>query len=224
TGKGDGCDEHTPPPAGKTHQDLLRDYDTLTFLTTLQGIVNKNRPQLYLNHDHQRLDTPGVDAFWLEKYREADQPYGWLAGTEIIELDTVSEVLDTFVDDVQGLVLWDPAVPATLNVATTIAGVENLPVLRAGSPIIPEVTNYLEIKKSLVDLFQPGAVTLPGSSTPSTGSPKADAYLWAKENYLDTGRANAYFLAYIEDGWPATRYAQNQMTRGGVYALERDYV
>ncbi len=224
TGKGDGCDEHTPPPAGKTHQDLLRDYDTLTFLTTLQGIVNKNRPQLYLNHDHQRLDTPGVDAFWLEKYREADQPYGWLAGTEIIELDTVSEVLDTFVDDVQGLVLWDPAVPATLNVATTIAGVENLPVLRAGSPIIPEVTNYLEIKKSLVDLFQPGAVTLPGSSTPSTGSPKADAYLWAKENYLDTGRANAYFLAYIEDGWPAVRYAQNQMTRGGVYALERDYV
>jgi hypothetical protein len=51
----------------------------------------------------------------------------------------------------------------------------------------------------------PGAETLPGSDTPSTGSPKTDAYLWAKENYLDSGKANAQFLAYLLDGWPARR-------------------
>ncbi len=218
------CNENAPPPPGKTHQDLLREYDTLIFLTTLQGIVNLHRPRLYLNHDHQRLDTPGVDAFWLEKYREAGQPYGWLAETEIIKLPTFAAVLNTFADDVQGIVLWDPAVPATLNVATTMAGVENLAVLRAGSELAPLVTGHLKIRKSLVNLFQPGAATLPHSDTPSTGSPKADAYLWAKKKYLDTGRANPLFLAYIEDGWPATRYAQKQMTRGGVYAMERDYV
>jgi hypothetical protein len=203
---------------------LLRDYDTLIFLTTLQGLVNRHRPRLYLNHDHRRLDTPGVDAFWLEKYQAAGRPYGWLAETDIIELPTFSAVLDTFAADVWGIVLWDPEVAATLNVATTMAGIENLAVLRAGSEISPEVLRHLEIKKSLVGLFQPGVATLPGSATPSTGSIKTDAYLWAKHKYLATGRANPLFLAYIEDGWPATRYAQGQMTRGGVYALERDYV
>jgi hypothetical protein len=32
------------------------------------------------------------------------------------------------------------------------------------------------------------------------------------------------FLAYLLDGWPASRYANGEMTRGGTYALERDYV
>src|SRR4030095_8331774 len=149
---------------------------------TLQGIVNRQRPRLYLYHDHQRLDTPGVDAFWLDKYREPDKPYGWLAKTEIIKLADLSAVLDVFAKDLKGIVVWDPAVPATLNVATTIAGVEDLAVLRDGSEITPEVTHYLTVKKSLAGLFQAGVTTLPNSRTPSTGSPKTDAYLWAKEN------------------------------------------
>ncbi len=224
TGKADGCDQNTPPPADKSFQDLLRDYDTLIFLTTLQGIVNRERPQLYLNHTPSQLDTPGVDTFWLEKYQETGQPYGWLAETKIITLTNLDDVLDTFAADLSGVVLWDPAVPATLNVATTIAGVQDLAVLRANSQIMPQITPRLAIKKSLVDMFQPGATTLPDSSTPASGSPKNDAYLWAKEQYLDSALSNVQFLAYLEDGWPATRYAQNEMTRGGVYAMERDYV
>lgn len=223
TGEASPCELKSPPP-GKSYQDLLADYDTLVFLATLQGIVNRERPQLYLLHDHQRRETPGVDTFWLEKYQEAGQPYGWLADTQIIELHNLEEVLETFADQVEGVVLWDPAVPATLNAATTIAGVENLAVLRANSNLQLPISNYLKTKISLVDLFQPGAATLPDSSTPSSGSPKTDAYLWAKEKYLDTGRANPTFLAYLEDGWPATLYSRQQMTRGGVYALERDYV
>ncbi|NJN94305.1 MAG: hypothetical protein HC875_09545 [Anaerolineales bacterium] len=223
TGEPSPCDLDTPP-LGKSYQDLLRDYDTLIFLATLQGLVNRDLPQLYLEHDYQRLETPGVDRFWLEKYRETGQPYGWLAETQIVELDSLAEVLATFGDDVAGVILWDSAVPATLNVATTIAGVENLAVVRAGSEIEAEITARLPVQQSLVGLFKPGATSLPDSATPSSGSPKTDAYLWAKEKYLDTGRANPLFLAYFEDGWPATRYSQNIMTRGGVYALERDYV
>jgi len=225
TGHADGnCDQSTPPPAGQTHADLLRNYDTLIFLATLQGIVNRNAPRLYLLGDHQRGGSPGVDEFWLNIYRESGQPYGWLANTQIIKLDSLATVLDTFAADVRGLVVWDPAVPATLNVATTIAGVDDLAVLRAGSDITPQVTARLAVQTSLVGLFKPGAATLPGSQTPSSGSPKTDAYLWAKENYLDTGRANSQFLAYLLDGWPAQRFAAGQLTRGGEYALERDYV
>lgn len=224
TGEPGQCDASSPPPPGKSHADLLRDYDTLIFLTTLQGLVNRERPRLYLLADQQRLATPGVDAFWLEKYREAGQPYGWLAETEIIELTDLGELLDIFAGDVAGLVLWDDQVPATLNVATTIAGVEEVAVLRAGSDLEAELTARLPVKRSLVGLFAPNAATLPGSDTPSSGSAKTDAYLWAKENYLDTGRANPQFLAYLLDGWPAHLYRNKHMTRGGVYAFERDYV
>ncbi len=224
TGAAEGCHADTPPPPGKSHADLLRDYDTLILLTTLQGIVNREQPRLYLTHDYQREETPGVDAFWLARYQEAGQPYGWLAETELVTLDSLEELLAIFGEEVAGLVLWDSAVPATLNVATTIAGVENLAVLRGGSALEAEVSRSLPVKRSLVGLFQPGAATLPGSDIPSSGSVKADAYLWAKAHYLETGRANARFLAYIEDGWPAVRYSREQMTRGGVYALERDYV
>jgi hypothetical protein len=234
TGEPDQCTAASPPPPGKSYRDLLRDYDTLIFLTTLQGIVNRDQPRLYLLHDHQRLATPGVDAFWLEQYQAAGQPYGWLAETEMVELADLTEVLATFANSVEGIVLWDPAVPATLNVATTIAGVENLAVLRAGSDLLPEITPSLPIKQSLVGLFTPNHLTNPPTNQPPfdrnqptiqpSPSPKTAAYLWAKEKYLDTGRANPRFLAYLEDGWPATQYARNQMTRGGVYALERDYV
>lgn len=224
TGSPDDCDENTPPPPGKTYADLLRNYDTLIFLATLQGLVNRDQPHLYLLGDHRRNGAPGVDEFWLKVYRQAGQPYGWLAGTQIIELDSLEAVLQRFAGDARGLVEWDPAVPATLNVATTMAGVEDLAVLRAGSDIAPLVTPYLPVRQSLVGMFQPGAATLPGSNTPATGSPKTDAYLWAKENYLDSGRVNPQFLAYLLDGWPTTRYAAGQMTRGGEYALERDYV
>ncbi|RME96880.1 MAG: hypothetical protein D6768_20955 [Chloroflexi bacterium] len=224
TGSADGCDETSPPPAGKTHADLLRDYDTLIFLTSLQGIVNRDAPRLYLLGDHRRGGAPGVDEFWLNVYREPERPYGWLADTKIIELESWTDALDLFAADLNGSVVWDPAVPATLNVATTIAGVENLAVLRDGSDIAAEVTARLPVRQSLAGLFRPDAATLPGSDTPSSGSPKTDAYLWAAENYLDTGQANAQFLAYLLDGWPAHQYAAGRMTRGGVYALERDYV
>jgi hypothetical protein len=215
TGEPDGCDADSPPPAGTSHDDWLTAYDTLIFLTTLQGNVNRNAPRLYLLHDHQRENTPGVDAFWLEKYQAADQPYGWLAETEIVELPDLAAILDTFAADIDGLVVWDPSVPATLNVATTIAGVENLAVARRGSPLEETLSARLPVKKSLVGMF-------PLQPSP-TGSAKTDAYLWAKENYLDAGLTNSQFLAYLEDGWPATLYAAQKMTSGGVYALERDY-
>ena len=208
------------PPAGKSYRELLRDYDTLILVATLQGIVNRHRPQLYLVHDLPHGAEPDLDTFWLDVYSRPGQPYGWLARTEIVRLNSLGQLLETFAGSVAGVVIWDPAVPATLNVATTIAGIEDLAVLRAGSDIEADVTAYLEVKQSLLGLFGPGG----RSGRPSSGSAKVDAYLWAKEKYLDTGRANPRFLAYLEDGWPAARYNRQEMTRGGVYALERDYV
>lgn len=223
-GQQDRCPADSPPPAGKTFEDLLREFDTLNFLTTLQGIVNQERPQLYLNHDHARGDQPSVDMFWLEKFQQPNQPYGWLAETEIVEIESLEELFNIFAPQVEGVVLWDTDVPATLNVATTIAGVERLAVLRHESDITAAVLTHWQVKTSLVDKFVPQAETVPDSDTPSSGSTKIDAYLWAIETYLETGLANPQLLAYVGDGWPAVRYLNEQMTRGGVYAMERDYV
>ena len=198
---GGPCPDDTPPPNGKTYADLLDDYDRLIFLSSLQGIVNKERPQLYLIHHPS-------DQFWLDTYQEAGQPYGWLAETEIIPLSSFGAVLNTFDDQIEGLVEWDDAVPATLNVATTIAGVEGWPIVRRGSALAEALSARWPVAQSLAGQFTDNLA----------------AYRWAVETYLQTGRANFTLLAYLEDGYPAQKYRQKKMTRGGVYALERDYV
>jgi len=198
---GGPCPNNTPPPKGKTHAELLDDYDRLIFLSSLQGIVNKERPQLYLIHHPS-------DQFWLDTYQEAGQPYGWLNQTDIIPLPDFEAVLNTFDGEITGLVEWDDAVPATLNVATTIAGVEGWPIVRRGSALSEALSVRWPIAQSLAGQFTDNLA----------------AYRWAVETYLQTGRANFTLLAYLEDGYPAQKYRQGKMTRGGVYALERDYV
>ncbi|NIR00989.1 MAG: hypothetical protein GTN78_12440, partial [Gemmatimonadales bacterium] len=46
-----------------------------------------------------------------------------------------------------------------------------------------------------------GRGTIPDSSTPSTGSAKCDAYLWAKEKYLDSGKCNPAKMGYYIDAY-----------------------
>ena len=220
---GDWCGRFGPPPEGKSFDDLIYDYDLLVFAATLQGIVNKKGPRLYFIHDGEHVGGGSVDRFWLERFTDGDKPYGWLADRQIVEISGLDGLLNTFAAELGGVVVWDTQVPATLNVATTIAGIENLAVIRGGSPIYDEVTARLPVRQNLVGKFVPGAETIPGSSTPSTGSTKNDALIWAKEQYLDTGRADPTLLAYFEDGWPVVLYQRGQMTRKGTYAFERDY-
>ncbi len=190
-----------PPPAGKTHADLLNDYDSLIFLSSLQGIVNQKEPQLYLLHHPS-------DQFWLETYQEVNQPYGWLHQTGIIVLANFEAVINQFAPEIKALVAWDTAVPATLNVATTIAGVEGWPIVRAGSPLAKRLADRWPVGLSLEGQFED----------------QVAAYQWAIDQYLAQGKTNAMFLAYVLDGWPAAQYERGLMTRSGVYALERDYI
>ncbi len=100
-----------------------------------------------------------------------------------------------------GMILWDGNVPATANVAATICGLEGyLPVL-AQSPLHEQLkADGVPEKMSLVGLFENGkkGQSITGTSIPSTGSAKNDAYLWALEKYFD--RCSSTYLAYILDG------------------------
>ena len=113
----------TPPEASGPEEA----YDRSIILACLQGIINRNAPCLYVIpgkdtcQRHRNINVPSA-AFWLEVMRQNNR---WLSGCELISLDTLDEVFDLAGDRVKGIVVWDTAVPATLNLATTHAGLED---------------------------------------------------------------------------------------------------
>ena len=172
----------------------------------LQGLVNRKYPLLYLRYVESQHRDRIVDDYWLEQLTGPGQ---WLAGRGRETVPTLVELVARFRPAIGGVVLYDPAVAATSNVASTIAGVEGLLPVRydpsPGSLYDQLVANgpRLPVKVRLIkpdgsSLFT-GKGLIPGTDRPSTGSAKCDAYLWMKHHYMDTGRCNGAFGAYYLD-------------------------
>ncbi len=163
-------------------------YDALKLVASLQGLVNRDAPRLVLRF----LDADGqnVDDYWLNKQRA-----GWLQDTPVENESDLAALLSRFPGQVTGVVLWDPNVPATANVAATICGVDGLLPLREGSSLIPLL--------SPGGVLPPVAMNLTGMFTgQETGSAKCDAYLWAKREYLDKDKCSHTLMANYVDGYP----------------------
>lgn len=171
--------------------DTVYHYDVTKFTTALQGLVNRDGPRLLLRY----LTAPGqdgvvnLDDYWLEQI-------GWdtLAPERIAQTDSFEAVLDHFDSTIEGgVVLWDPTVPATANVAATLAGVEGWLPVRAESRLYREVVveRGLSVSFSLVGMFD-------GSES---GSAKCDAYLWAMREYLEPGRCHPALMANYIDAY-----------------------
>ncbi len=84
-------------------------WDLRLTLSCLQGIVNRTQPRLYLIHDR-------YDELWLEWLRERGD-------VDRIEWLEVGEVFARFLPSVSQMFVTDPAVPASINVATMLAAV-----------------------------------------------------------------------------------------------------
>ena len=168
-------------------------YDAMKTVVAVQGILNREKPQIYLLWEEQ-------DSFWLEYM---SRPGKLLAGMERREITSYEEFLSVFAEVIRncGLVIWDEKVPATMNAATTVCGVEDrIPVrysLREDSVfrMLTEKTGAA-VRVSLVDKFT-GTGMIPDTCRPSSGSAKCDVYLWAKETYMD--RTNKTLLFYTVD-------------------------
>ncbi|MFG1913184.1 GxGYxYP domain-containing protein [Kribbella sp. NPDC048928] len=89
-----------------------------TLLTTLQGVVNRTEPELYFLYDTGTVSAP--DAAWLSDMRLPKKLYK-------NPLDLVAK----YRHRIRGAIVHDPAVPDSLNVATTLAGLENAVVADA---------------------------------------------------------------------------------------------
>lgn len=130
------------------------DYDTRAMLTALQGIVNRQSPRLYLLNP---TNPPGNDAVWLEEMRR--QGY---TGPDERELDAAAAV-SHFRDEVQGVVVWDPTLPASANAAWMLAGIKNaLPTSPAGIsrfdlPVVEDLrgrwTRNVDVYRDIFDQY-----------------------------------------------------------------------
>ncbi len=180
--------------------DSVASYDEAMAAACLQGLINRDAPNVYLlSKDTTRpqywLDLLSKDGRWLE---------GRLVET-VSDLDALVKLAG---DRLKGAVIWDPVVPATVNVASTIAGVHD------GVVLSPEFADrYLKkwnlpIIKDLRGMFT-GA---------ETGSKKNDAYRWAIREYLAKGLCSSKRVFLSEDAF----YTRERGDIG--YAVPRDWI
>ncbi len=202
------------------HSQVAQAWDHCHAVATLQGNVNREEPQLYLRY----VSSGGknVDDYWLE---ELSKPGKWLNSRPRQTIPDLLALIDKYRHAIQGTVVYDPRVPATSNLASTIAGVEELIAVRYDpnpdslySQLITSGPQLPVVKRLLNEDGSPmftGEGTIPGTEIPSTGSAKCDAYLWMKHHYIDTGKVDATYAGfYIDSYWMEnpTASAPNQHT------------
>ena len=183
-----------------------RAWDTLHAAASVQGIVNRDKSRLFIRF----MSHP--DDFWWNHLRKGGE---WLAGRPVIEIDSLEQLLQTFQEQLKGVVVSTEQLAATSNLASTVAGVEDRVCLRYDpSPdsvymkVLAMPFDFAKDVRALhgengTPLF-PGKKGEPISDTgtpgiPSTGSAKCDAYLWLKHHYMDTGKTSAEDMAFYID-------------------------
>lgn len=178
-----------------------RFWDETQLAAALQGLANRVSPQLFLRY------IPEADDFWWE---QMTQPGGWLAGRQVVKVSSVEELLERFQAVYRGAVVWDERVPATANLASTIAGCQDVLPLRfderEGS-LYRRLTQTGRLKVNVRLLRDDGAPLftgrgkIPGTDRESTGSAKNDAYRWLIAHYVETGKANPQVMGYYLDAF-----------------------
>ena len=165
-------------------------YDEAVAVSCVQGILNREEPLLYVASPRKMAPD-----WWLDRFRSKGE---WLENRELAAVAGWPALRALAGERLKGAAIWDPQVPATLNVATTFAGLEDAVVM---SPECYERWGQdLPVMLDLRGKFD-------GSGT---GSAKNDAYRWAIAQYMD--RCCGHLLCLFEDAYDVreqgnTRYA-----------------
>ena len=100
-------------------------WDLRLALTCLQGLVNRTQPRLYLVHD--RYDELWLD--WLRQRGDVDK----------VEWLEIGQVFERFLPAATQMFVTAPAVPASINVATMLAAVQN------GIAVTPAIADQFQL-------------------------------------------------------------------------------
>lgn len=205
-------------------------WDETHLVAALQGLANRDEPRLYL-----RYNADPDDFWWSVMTAEG----GWLHGSEVRLVESLEALLAAFDGCYRGVVLWDERVPATSNLASTLAGCEDLLPVRydpaegslysrliLGGPRLPVIESVMAPDGG--PLFT-GQGTIPGTDLPSTGSAKCDAYLWLSRRVQASGVANPACMGYYLDGvwlqcWHAGSPALHTLTNHDYVIARRGVV
>ncbi len=201
-------------------------YDALKFTVSLQGLENRSGVSMYMKDAKSGL--------WLTLMRAYSD--GLLYGKKIVTLRTIDAVIDKLGDRIKahGIVLWDPEQPFLSNIATNVCGVEGyLPVMASDDEDSLHQKLIEKYGKSIIKLDLRGRFTgkagtkIWDTSLSSVGSAKCDAYLWAMEKYVRTGRTSRDYIAYMTDYWPLSSKGNGKFLDNSVYETylpSQDYV
>jgi hypothetical protein len=158
------------PVAWRKGFRINQSHDTMMALTLvgMQGIINRERPSLYL--DWIDSGTENAAHFWIP-YLEKQ------ARVVPLALDAASAIGDLYARHrplFAGAVIYDPEVPDTINLATMIAGLENRMILAPEQIGLAGIPAFASVK-DLRTLVKSG-----GWDATETG--KSKIYQWAYDN------------------------------------------
>lgn len=176
--------------SSKDSADVARLWDAMHVMTTVQGIVNRDAPRIYI--DYVNANGMNVDSWWYELYSHEE---AWLAGREVVKMYDPVEVAELFRDRFNGLVVYDNNVASTSDVASTVAGVEDLIAVRY------DETPGSMYRRLIKHGFEP-KVWLVNEDGSSKFHDKLEPYRWAIDNYLKQGKCSGRYAAdYVDQYW-----------------------
>jgi hypothetical protein len=85
--------------------------DLKILFTTLEGLVNRTKPRIYFKDS--AVDNQEGATFWLDKF-----------GVPLNPVADPMTLITKYASEIAGIVVYDPSVVDTINLATTIAGIE----------------------------------------------------------------------------------------------------
>ena len=185
-------------------EQMVQIWDQLHTTATLQGIVNRDEPHIYINYVKNELME--ADRFWWDYYRQEGR---WLAERDTMVYNDVVTLVEAYRHKIKGAVVYDSNAASTSSVASAVAGVEDLIAVRydttPGSLYHSLIMNgpKLEVKVWLVNsdgssIFT-GKGLIPQTNRQSSGSIKNDPYIWFIENYIKQNRCSGEYGAYYLD-------------------------
>lgn len=167
--------------------------DTMMALTLagMQGIINRDGPVVYLNWISNAIDGENASNFWLQLVR---QNVHVVNEENLSDLEDIQFLYQHYGAEFAGAVVYDPNIPDTINVATMIAGLENLTILapeQLGEPGMPPFS-------SVVDLRQLAA----SQDWNNTAAGVYKLYLWVYDNLWP--KLEHRMIAVISPGPPTS--------------------
>ena len=172
-------------------------WDALHLAASLQGIVNRKGPRLFIRFMAE------TDDFW---FTWCTSGSGWLAKRPVERfsgIDGLFRLVERFAGEFAGVVSYPEKPFALSNVASTVAGVEGRLAIREDADEKSLYHRFMALPGRPRDELKLGGMPIRPKAG-SCGSAKNDAYRWAKERYLDAGRCGASFMAYYIDAYYLT--------------------